>query len=253
MEITLNKVPFTLAAVSEAERSAILSDPAIRPALVREVWAWDGTDGQAKAPIGADGATPLPIGVLVRVSKAGGHERADGPTEKMAKRLLEAVGAKDMKHLMQALSQVTGLPKQKVPLAEFEALKAKGPFSVLMSTDFAVLAMGNAGRNLHAFLAMPVLTVFAARNAEGPVEGSPRPGFVLAPANQPSVAMRRLAVVERLGALQASLAGAKPTELPPGDIRRDLAARLGAEWKVVGTQGRTAPPPAPVVPKAANA
>lgn len=242
MQITLNKVPFDVSAVEGTLRSALLADPAIATGVSREVWAWDGTAGRWLVPVTQDQALPLPVGLTVYVPRAGSGapEKADGPTRRMAERLMAAVGATSMGQIMQAVARVTGVPKKTLPLEPFAAAKAAGPLRIAMEVEFAVLSLANAARNLQAYLFVPGLVAFrheAETVPEGvPAPGSIRPGFVIPPLNQATHAMRRMAVARRLTEIQADLGDLKPGDLPEGDPRRLEIAKLGAEWRALQTQ-----------------
>jgi hypothetical protein len=52
--------------------------------------------------------------------------------------------------------------------------------------------------------------------------------------------MRRVAVARRLTEMQAELGETKPNELAPDDPRRNVIAKLGAEWKVLQPKAKAA-------------
>lgn len=243
MQITLNKVPFDVAPVAGPLRQALLADPAIRGGLSREVWAWDREAGKGRAlvPQTPQGGVPLPTGLMCFVAAPGlngqGPHKADGPTRRMAERLMAAVGAKSFGQVMQAIARVTGVPQHKAPRAAFAALDPLLSYRVVMEVDMQALELANAARNLQAFLLLPGLVLYRHATdeaAEGaPAPGSIRPGFVIPPMTQAALMMRRLAVARRLSEMQAALGGARPADLPADDPRRLEAAKLGAEWKAL--------------------
>lgn len=239
MQITLNKVPFDIEAIDDRLRDALLADPLIATGVSREVWAWDGREGKHLVPVTPTQGLPLPTGLVLFVPQPGTGplRKAEGPTRRMAERLMAAVGAKTLTQVMQALARVTGLPQKSVPLDAFEALKPFGPFRVVMEIQFAALRMANASRNLEAFVLIPGLVAFrhvADDVPEGaPAPGSIRPGFVIPPLNAAGHALRRLAIARRLTEMQAALGGTQPADLPTDDPRRLEIARLGAEWRVL--------------------
>jgi hypothetical protein len=250
MQITLNAIAFDIVPVDEPLRLALLREPAIARGRRRDIWAWDAPTrkgGYLVPGVTAQGL-PLPTGLSVFVPRPGangaGPVRAEGPSERMAERLLAALGAKGFAPVSQALSRVTGVPVQKVPLEAFAALRAHGSYRIRIEIDLAVVAMSNAARNLTAYLFLPALAVFAhameAPPEDAPAPGSIRPGYVLAPPTQAAQALRRLALVRRMQHLQAELGGVKPADLPAGDIRRAVAARLGAEWKALQPKAKAA-------------
>ncbi len=242
MQITLNKVPFDVRPVDAAVRTAVLAEPGIRQAMVRAVWAWDldARKGQYLVATPPDKALPAPFGLAAFVPKAGTPEgaplqKADGPSAKMVERILAAVGAKKWDAVMQAVARVTGVPKKKVPLEAFAPLNDRSSYQIRMLTEFQVVELANASRNLSAYALLPGMVSFVAALPtliEG-LEMPQRPVFVL-PAGTPAAsAMRRLAVARRLNELQAALGDTRPAELEVGDPRRLEIARLGAEWKVL--------------------
>lgn len=245
MQITLNSIVFDVTAVDEPLRAALLSDPQVAAAAARDVWAWDGAEGRFLAPVTKGGAVPLPPALTLFVPRAGlagdAPRRADGPTTRMAERLLAAVGAKSLSQVMQALARVTGIPQIKVPLATFGDRNGEGAYGLRMDVDYAAVQLANAARNLSMYALLPALVVFVAR-PDGAAEDAPapRPGFVLPPPTQAALAMRRMAAARRLTDLQASLGGVKPAELDPADPRRDAAARLGAEWRALSPKPKAA-------------
>jgi hypothetical protein len=249
MQITLNKVPFDVRPVEAALRAALLADPMIRRAVVRPVWAWDhaARKGSYLLPVTAEQGVPVPMGLAAFVAKPGtngaGPQKAEGPSARMAERVVEAVGAKDWGQVMQAVARTVGVPQKKVPFEAFAALNAKGSYQIRMETEFQVVELANAGRNLSAFVFLPGIVAFHHVLAEGvedaPQPGSIRPAFVLPPGTQAGLAMRRLAVARRLNEMQAELGGERPADLPPTDPRRAAVAKLGAEWRAL--QPKNAP------------
>lgn len=250
MQITLNKVPFDLAPVDGSLRAALLADPTVAGAVRRDVWAWDREAGEGRflVPVTQTKGLPLPTGMTVFVPRPGpvgiAPVKAEGPTRKMADRFLQGVGAKTFPQVMQALARVLGIPQKTLPFEAFAALNPLASYRIRAETEFAVVEMANAARNLRAFAFVPGLVVFS-HVAENLPEGAPapgtiRPGFVLPPATQAAQVIRRLAVVKRLNELQAELGGTKPADLPPGDPRRDVVARLGAEWRALQPKAKAA-------------
>ena len=243
MQITLNKVPFDVKPVEGSLRTVLLSDPTVIRGAVRPVWAWDHAErkGRFLVPVTQDKALPLPSGVTVFVPRTGtngaGPQKAEGPTAKMAERFLAAVGAKNFGQVSGAFARVLGVPQKKLPFETFQPLNDKGSYTVLMQTEFSVLELENAGRNLSAYIFVPGLVSFSHAVKE-PIEGaalpgSIRPGFVLPPPTQAALSMRRIAVARRLTEMQAELGETKPNELATDDPRRNVIAKLGAEWKVL--------------------
>ncbi len=248
MQITLNTIPFDVQPVPGPLRTALLADPAIERGVHRDVWAWDAETGKGRhlASVTPQQGLPLPAGIITWVSAPGtngaGPRKAEGPSARMAERLLAAVGAKNFAQVMQALSRVTGVPQKKVPLDAFAGVNPFGSYVIRMETDFSVLELVNAGRNLAFHVFVPALVTFAHGMEDvpegAPAPGSIRPGFVLPAGTQATMTMRRIAVTRRLSELQADLGATKPADLAPGDPRRDVVARLGAEWRLLAAQAK---------------
>lgn len=244
MQIKLNKIPFEVKPVEGALRAALLADPVIARGASRPVWAWNREEGKGGylVPTTAQKAVPLPTGVTVFVPKAGAAgaavQKADGPTARMAERFLAAVGAKDWGPVLQALSRVTGVAQRKVPTEAFVALNPLGSYHLRLETEFQVVELSHAGRNLAAFVFLPGLVGFQPALKAAPAEGTvlpalTRPVFVVPPPTDAAMALRRMAVARRLTEMQALLGGTRPADLPQGDPRRAEVAKLGAEWKVL--------------------
>lgn len=244
MQITLNKIPFDVKPVDGALRAALLAEPVILRGASRPVWAWDREEGKGRflVPTTPEKAIALPTGLTVFVPKAGvagtAVQKADGPTAKMAERFLAAVGAKDWNPVLQALARVTGVPQRKVPLETFAPLNPLASYLIRMETEFQVVELSHAGRNLAAYMFLPGLVSFQPLLKEAPAEGTElpplnRPVFVIPPATNAVMALRRLAISRRLTEMQAELGDTRPTDLPQNDPRRVAVAKLGAEWKVL--------------------
>jgi hypothetical protein len=215
--------------------------------VLRPVWTWNKDEGKGRylTQTAAANAIPLPTGILIHVQKPGtngaGPTKAEGPTAKMAERVLHAVGAKDFGPVVQALGRVVGVPVGKLPLDKFAVLNAQGSYAILMAAELQVVELANAARNLSAYVFLPGVVSFAATAAPGGevLPGSPRLTAVIPPGTQAGQAMRRLAVAQRLTEMQAELGDTKPADLPEGDPRRAVLARLGAEWKVLQAKPAT--------------
>ncbi|EYD74596.1 hypothetical protein Rumeso_03892 [Rubellimicrobium mesophilum DSM 19309] len=242
MQITLNKIAFDVKPVDGALRTALLADPVVARGVLRPVWSWSKDEGKGRylAQTAANNAIPLPTGILIHVQKPGtngaGPVKAEGPTAKMAERFLHAVGAKDFGPVVQALGRVVGVPVGRLPLDKFAVLNAQGSYTILMATELQIVELANAARNLSAYVFLPGVVSFAATaEATGGaiLPDSPRLTAVIPPGTQAGQAMRRLALAQRLGEMQAELGETKPADLPEGDPRRAVLARLGAEWKAL--------------------
>lgn len=244
MQIELNKIRFDVKPVEAPLRAALLADPVIARGASRPVWAWNHEEGKGGylVPTTADKAIPLPTGLTVFVPKPGTAgtvpQKAEGPTAKMGERFLAALNAKDWSQVLQPLARITGVPQRKVPLETYAALKPLGSFHLRMEMDFQVVELSHAGRNLAAFLFLPGIVGFQPFLKAAPAEGTVLPPiarqlFVIPPATQAALSLRRLAVARRLSEMQAELGGTKPADLPQDDPRRATVTKLGAEWKVL--------------------
>lgn len=244
MQITLNKIPFEVKPVEAALRTALLREPVIAQGASRPVWAWSREEGKGRflVPSTPAGAIALPTALTVFVPKAGTAGgavlKADGPTARMAERFLGAVRAKEWGQVLQAVSRITGVPQAKVPVEAFAPLNPLGSYHIRLETDFQVVEMSHAGRNLAAFLFLPGFAGFRPVLAEAPAEGTALPGlarpvFAVPPGTKAALALRRIAVARRLAEMQAELGELKPADLPADDPRRAELAKLGAEWKVL--------------------
>lgn len=247
MRIKINQIDFDVAPVPADLRAALLSDPVIGQAVLRSVWEWDAgaRTGKALIPLIQDRAAVLPNGLSFFVPRSGPNGtlvKNDPPSANMAKRFLKATGAKSLTDLMQALNRVVELPQKILPLEVFRPLNATASYRVRMFTDFAVLQLQNAARNLTAYLFLPAQVGFhaeitdtpdpAAHEAAGIDLNAMRPGFIV-PARAPATqGMRRAALSQMFRELQAELDAAGGPEKAT-DIQKLRAARLAAEWKVI--------------------
>lgn len=252
MRIKINKIDFDVTPVPAQLRAALLADPVIGQAILRDVWDWDATTqaGKALVPLIQNRAAILPNGLsffVPRNGPDGAIVKNDPPSATMAKRFLKAVGAKDLREVMQAINRVVELPQKTLPLEVFRPLNATASYRIRMFTDFAVLQLQAADRNLTAYLFLPAQVGFhaaitgvpdqAAHDAARVDINAMRPGFVV-PARAPAAqGMRRAALHQSFQELQAEIQAAGGPE-KASDTHKLRAARLAAEWKVIA-------PPAP--------
>jgi hypothetical protein len=259
MRISINRIDFEVAAVPAQTRMAVLSDPFLAQAIWRDVYRWDAAAGTGEviARVAPNGAVPLPNGIaffVPRVTATGQVAKAEGPSRKMAERFLQATGAKSIGDLLAALNRILHLPQKTIPLAPFAPLNPYLSYTLRMETEYAVVRLAHAGRNLSAFVLIPGQVGFRAipgevRDPAGweaalaatPALAAIRPGFIVPPQTEANAGMRRLALARRMEELQAEVAaGGGNAAATPG--QRGTAARLMAEWRLL----------APVPQKAAN-
>ncbi len=251
MKIKLNSVEFDVRPVPSALREVLLSDEVIAQGVLRDVWRWDhgSQSGEYLVQLTPQNGVPLGNGISFFVPKAGASgrvERADAPTSRMGKRFLEGIGAKSMVEVMQGLNKVAGLAQRQAPLARFAALNAFASYRLRQHVDFAVVQLSNTARNLTAYFLVPGQVVYASVIDEvvdqaahdAAVAAEPdllnlRPGIVLPTPTQANLMMRRLAMLQRLNDLKASMGDVQPGELPEGDPRRQVIARLAVEWRLL--------------------
>lgn len=247
MRIKINQIDFDVTPVGAQMRAALLSDPVIGQAILRNVWEWDAAAGSGRplTPLLNNRAAVLPNGLSFFVAKAGPDGRIvknEAPSAAMATRFLKVTGAKDLKELMGALNRIVELPQKILPLDVFAPLNATASYRLKMFTDFAVVQLQNAGRNLTAYLFLPAQVGFhaelgaipdqAAHDAAGVDMNKLRPGFIV-PARAPAAqAMRRAALARQFEELQAEMQALGGPEKAT-DLHRLRAARLAAEWKVI--------------------
>jgi hypothetical protein len=270
VKITINKIDFDVQPVAPAMRGILLADPVIAQGVARDVWAWDHAS-QSGAPLTAmaDGkAVPLGNGLLFYVPKVGANGttgRAEGPSAKMAERMLAAVGAKSMQDLLLALNRILHLPQKTIPFETFAPLNPVASYTVRMTVDYAVLQLSNPGRALSGYLVVPGACGFAARVtgtsdqaaldallAATPALTGAGPIFIVPPRTRANLGLRTLSCGQALGALQDEIRAAGGPESASDDQKRRLAL-LAAEWRVLRqtdaalrtpSQGaRTAPAP----------
>jgi hypothetical protein len=256
MKLTLNKVEFDIQPVPGPVREALLADPILRQGVSREVWRWDAATrtGTPLVAITAQKGVPLPNGVSFFVARPGAPaQKADGPSAKMAERVLEAVGAKSITDVMKAINRIARLPQKTLPLKEFEALSAVASHTLRVHVDYAVLHAVNTARNLGFYLFVPGQCSFTARIDTVPDQAAydkaaaenarltrTQPGFIIPPGNEANLMLRRTALAQRITEIQQSLGGMNPADLPADDLRRLTLARLGLEWQALNRPRKAA-------------
>ncbi len=255
MQIRINRIEFEVEPVAGPLRAAVLADPVIARAVLRDVWEWDAAaqTGKALVPLVQERAVVLPNGLSFFVPRSGADgaiTKHEAPSASMAKRMLKVTGARDLPEVMTALNRVIDLPKKTLPLATFRGLDARASYRLRMFTEFAVLRLNNAARNLGAFLFLPSQVGFHAEIGEtlDPAQREAvlaearglRPGFLVPARSEASRGMRRAALSRQFEELQAEIAALGGADKAT-DLHRIRAQRLAAEWKALT-------PPAPGAP-----
>lgn len=247
MRIKINQIDFDVTPVPVQLRAALLSDPIIGQAILRNVWEWDAVTqtGKPLTPLLNNRAAVLPNGLSFFVTKPGTDGKIvknEAPSTAMATRFLKATGAKTLKDLMAALNRIVELPQKILPLETFQPLNATASYRLRMFTDFAVVQLQNSSRNLTAYLFLPAQVGFhaditavpdqAAHDAAGIDMNKLRPGFIVPTRTPASQGMRRAALARQFEELQAEMEGLGGPDKAT-DLHRLRAARLAAEWKVI--------------------
>ncbi len=254
MRIALNKIDFEIEAVTAAEREGILRDASIAPAVWREVFRWDHAKAAGEVVtkgVTAKGQLILPNGVLFYVAKADGS-KAEGPSRAMSKRVLEALGAKSAIDILRALASVVQIPQIKVPRDPYKPVEGDVSYALRMYTEYALLRLRNAGRNLSFVVALPGQCIFhheiTAKGdgydtlvADRPELATIQPRFILAPTSDANRNMRALALSAWLNETQKVIA-AKTADGAKLDDRALESAfgRMLAEFKVLTKGARPA-------------
>jgi hypothetical protein len=256
MKLKLNTVEFDVQPVPDHLRRVLLSDPILQQGVSREVWRWDATakEGTPLVAMTPQKGVPLPNGVSFYVHKPGAaDQKADAPSAKMAKRVLEAVGAKSILDVMQAVNRIARLPQKTLPLKEFEKLSTVASYTMRIHIDYSVLHASNAARNLALYLFIPGQCSFTARIDSVPDQiaydaateenaqlARVQPGFIIPPGTEANMMLRRMALAQRITEIQAGMGGMQPKDLPLDDPRRLTIARLSLEWQALNTPRKVA-------------
>jgi hypothetical protein len=262
MKIRINTIEFDVTAVPAGLRAAILADPIVLRGVWRDVWSWDAAtgDGKALVPLVQGNGVPLGNGINFFVPRAGGavNGRNDGPSKKMAERVMAAVGAKSMQDLMAALNRIVHLPQKTLPLDMFAALNPVASYKLRMYVDFAVVQLSAASRNLSFFLLIPGQCAFhheitAITDQAGydalvtakPELKSLMPAFVVPPRTKANAGLRTLAVGQAIGELQAAITAAGGPD-KASDLHKARMAQLATEWRVLRSAQTDGSAPAPL-------
>jgi len=257
MRIKINDLDFEVTPVPGPLRLALLADPVLMQAIMRDIWEWDAEakSGKPLTALFENRAAVLPNGLTFFVPKTGPDGRivkAEAPSTSMAKRFLKATGAKSMNELMGALNRVVELNRKTIPFEIFRPLNATASYRIRMYTDFAAVKIENAARNLSAYLLLPSQVGFHAELgaipdapaheaavAAGVNVDTMRPGFIV-PARVPAtLGMRRTALAKAFDELQVELV-AQGGSATATDVQKMRAARLATEWRAIEPQPQKA-------------
>lgn len=256
MRIKINQIDFDVTPVAAQLRTALLGDALISQAILRDVWSWDGETqkGMPLTNLVQNGVAVLPNGLsffVPRVTSEGAVVKNEKPSTVMAKRFIEAVGAKELREVMNGINRIVALPQKALPLDAFAPLNALASYRLRMFTDYAVLQLSNAARNLTGYVYLPAQVGFhaeivkiideAAFAAKTVDLAQLRPGFIVPARTEAALGMRRAAVAKQFEELQAELDAAGGAE-QASPLQKTRAVRLSQEWNVL----------APKAPAAAN-
>ncbi len=250
--ITINGIDFTTGPVPWRMAQAVTSTPIMQQVTQREVFRWDAA---AQTPSVGPMVSPnlsarLVNGLVFYVprSQPGAAVAMNEPaSQRMAERFLGLVDAQSAAEVNNALSDMVGRPSKTLPVALFTPLNAAASYRLHMRTEYSVVQLRHAGEDLTAYFCMP--TRIAIRGEIGPVvdqaafdEAIARnPALksmtadTIVPAKTPqNIALRRVALQQRIAELRAELAAAP---VPAGlgavvadEVSRQALARAEQEW-----------------------
>ena len=160
MKLTLGQIDFEVTPVPEGLRTAIMSDPLMAGGRNALVWSWDkaagtGTARREQAP---DGSFPMPNGLgffVPRMLSDGAIVKNEKTSKAMMERFLNVIGAGSLPQILKAIQPVLKIPRKKIPHAHFEPLRPLTTFDVVMQTEYSVVELKDASRNLSAHLFVP--------------------------------------------------------------------------------------------------
>jgi len=262
MKIKLGKAEFEVGAVAGQMREALLSDPVIAQGVWRDVYRWDASakSGKILVPTSQDGGVPLGNGLnffVPRVAANGAVVKSETASNTMAKRFLEAVGARQIIDVIKGLNTVINLPQKTLPLANFSPLNPAVSYLIKMHVDFAVVQLRDAGRNLTAYVYVPGQVAFHheitaivdqaaydALIAATPAMAQPQPAFIVPARSKANQTIRMIALARRIEEMQPAIAKlTKDAPVTPGnDHLRRTFGRAVAEWRAISPKAAATAP-----------
>lgn len=238
-KLRIGAVEFEVGPVPSATAEVVLKDPLIQPGVWRRVYSWDGETGRVRVRTTANGAVPLPNGVLFfmpRTAEGGAVIRDEEASANMGRRVVEATGAPDLEALMKAVSGTVQLPQKTVPLDRFEPLEPVVAFDIRQHLDYVPVRLRNKAEDLTLYLCLPnrvsyhheitrVLDQagFDALMADRPELRNLQPDFIVPARSRANAGLRRLGLEQRRNDLRRLRAA-----LPEGAGGSTAGANLDA-------------------------
>ncbi|SMY08143.1 hypothetical protein [Flavimaricola marinus] len=252
MKIKLNKLEFDVLGVPGPLRNALLTDPTIMQGVWRRVWEWDhvAQEGKLLTQVTEKKALPLPNGLSFFVPKKtadGSYAVNQGPSKLMAKRFVEQVGGKSVADVLGALQKIMGVPMRTIPYDQFAPLNPISSYAIRMHTEFNVVQLKEASRNLSGYLFIPGQVVFVAEVkdkgdeaafdamlAENPKLAQAQNAQIVPAQGKANQNARMIALAQRIGELrplvEAATEGGKPLE---DTNLRNAFGRTVSEWRAI--------------------
>lgn len=219
MKLTLSGVDFEVVAVKGRMREAVLADPIINQVVWRDVYRWDhaAQSGETLVQLAKSGAAPLPNGMVFFVAKPGSGPvvKSESGSRNMSKRVLDGVGAKSVTDILRALHNILHMPQKILPLDVYAPLNGAASYLVRMHTEFNVVELKNAGRNMAFYLIIPGQVAFhhevtakedAAYDGLDLDAAKMQPVFLIPAHSKANEAIRAVALAKRVEELRDVLA-----------------------------------------------
>lgn len=255
MRIKINDIDFDISAVPGDLRAAVLSDPLVQKGVWRDIWRSEGGKGSFLTPTAGKGEVMLPNGLTFYVAKIGTDgivANNEGASVRMGKRFLEAVNLGSSLDVLKSLAAILPVARMGVPFKTFQPFDAVANYTIRSHTEFAVVQMKAADRNLLAFLSLPAVVSFRAeidgitdRAAfDALVEKDPAltkrtTSIILPPGSKPGHQIRLMAAARRIEDQRPLVAEAqaKGENVDPA-VRRSMTL-ISKEWELL-TKGNAA-------------
>jgi len=190
---------------------------------------------------------------FVGSEKDGVMSKNETSSRTLSKRVLAAVGAKSVTEILQALHKILHMPQKILPLEPFAPLNGAASYMLKMHTEFTVVELKNASRNLSLHLIVPGRVAFhheltakddaayTALIAQTPEAEAPQPVFLIPAHSKANRAVRTLALAERIKEMQADLTA----RAAAGESVTDAAAKAAftavvGEWRLLTGQRKAA-------------